>query len=180
LPFTRESARNALVRGNDWGRKEMMTRRILACAMLLPLLRNSMRTGFSLFEVLLCLALSAVCVAIALPPYAALRDRLAVHGATSSLVRALNDARSVALRLSERHAIRADTASATLLVHSVGDTVSVVPLGILFGVQLQATRDSIAYTGTGLGYGAANVTYVVQRGASAETVTVSRAGRVSR
>jgi hypothetical protein len=42
------------------------------------------------------------------------------------------------------------------------------------------TRDSIAFYPSGLGYGAANTRLIVSRGAAAETVTVSRAGRVRR
>lgn len=139
----------------------------------------SKRPAFSLVEVITLLAVLAIALLVALPPYRALADRLAVDGATSGLVRALADARSSALRSSTRYAVRADTASASLRVYSVFDSTT-LPLGALFGTSLSATRDSIAYSGTGLGYGAANVRYIVSRGSSAETVTVSRAGRVRR
>jgi prepilin-type N-terminal cleavage/methylation domain-containing protein len=136
--------------------------------------------GFSLIEVMIVVAVMAVCTMVAVPPYAAMRDGLAVDGAGSALVRALADARNAAQRRSERIAVEADTTNARLVVHSVADTLLVTDLRALFGVALRASRDSIAYSGTGLGYGAANVTYVVSRGQRADTVTVSRAGRVLR
>ena len=46
------------------------------------------------------------------------------------------------------------------------------------GVRLAATRESTAFGGDGLGYGAANLRVVVRRGAAADTVVVSRLGRV--
>ena len=70
------------------------------------------------------------------------------------------------------------TATATLAVHRGPDTLLARALGRLHGVRLSATRDSTAYAGDGLGYGAANLRLVVRRGAAAETVTVSRLGRV--
>jgi Tfp pilus assembly protein FimT len=136
--------------------------------------------GFTLVEMLLFLVLTAVVLSIAVPRYGQLRDRLAVHGASSGLMRALSDGRQAAVRLGERHAIHADTLTATLRVYSGRDTLLVAPLGQLFGVALSASRDSIAYAATGLGYGAANTRYVVARGLSAETISVSRTGRVLR
>jgi hypothetical protein len=50
----------------------------------------------------------------------------------------------------------------------------------LYGVRVTASRDSMAYDARGLGYGAANLSVVVHRGRVAETVYVSRLGRVRR
>jgi hypothetical protein len=38
----------------------------------------------------------------------------------------------------------------------------------------------MAYSASGLGFGAANMRVIVSRGASADTITVSRLGRVRR
>jgi len=38
----------------------------------------------------------------------------------------------------------------------------------------------MAYAASGLGYGASNLRVIVRRGASADTITVSRLGRVKR
>ena len=56
----------------------------------------------------------------------------------------------------------------------------VVRLGSSHGVMLSASRDSMAYAPNGLGYGAANLTIILRRGESAETIFVSRLGRVRR
>jgi hypothetical protein len=45
-------------------------------------------------------------------------------------------------------------------------------------VSLGTTRDSIVFDARGLGYGAANLTLVARRGSAAETLVVSRLGRV--
>ena len=51
-------------------------------------------------------------------------------------------------------------------------------LGHAHGVTLASSRDSLAFDVRGLGYGAANLTLVARRGRAAETLVVSRLGRV--
>jgi hypothetical protein len=46
------------------------------------------------------------------------------------------------------------------------------------GVRLAATRDSMTYYPDGLALGGANLSIVLSRGAAADTVIVSREGRV--
>ena len=46
------------------------------------------------------------------------------------------------------------------------------------GVRLGATRLELRYTPNGLGYGASNTRLTIGRGRSADTVIVSRLGRV--
>ncbi|MBK6489153.1 MAG: hypothetical protein IPF98_20405 [Gemmatimonadetes bacterium] len=128
----------------------------------------------------LVLTICGVVASIAIPSVARVRDRSAVHGATSLLVSSLADARHQAARWQRRTAIRFDTSTASAVVHAGADTLSRAPLRALFEVALSVTRDSIAFYPTGIGYGASNATLIVTRGAAAETVTVSRAGRVKR
>jgi hypothetical protein len=71
-----------------------------------------------------------------------------------------------------------DVPTARLAVHSYGDTVEVRPLAALYGISLSATRDSVTYAANAMGYGASNTRIIVARGAVAETITVSRLGRV--
>lgn len=139
-----------------------------------------MRSGFTLLETTLALVTIGVVSSVAVPAIARGRDRAAVHGATSALVSSLADARHQALRWHRRTAVRIDTSAASVVVFAGRDTLSGARLRDVFGVTLGATRDSIAFYPTGLGYGAANTRLVVTRGAAAETVTVSRAGRVKR
>lgn len=139
-----------------------------------------MRLGVTLLELTLALTIIGVISAIAIPEMARTRDRAAVHGATSALVSTLADARHQATRWQRRTAVRFDTAAATTTVHAGTDTLVRLALGDLFQVALDVTRDSIAFYPSGLGYGAANTRVVIARGAAAETVTVSRVGRVRR
>jgi prepilin-type N-terminal cleavage/methylation domain-containing protein len=139
-----------------------------------------MRRGFTLLELAITSVLIGLVALIAIPAVAHARDRAAVHGATSLLVSALADARHQALRWQRRTAVQFDTLTANTVVHAGSDTLLRVPLDSLFRVALASSRDSIAFYPTGLGYGAANTRLIVSRGAAAETVTVSRAGRVKR
>lgn len=139
-----------------------------------------MRRGFTLVEAIIALVVVGIVSSMAVPAAARARDRAAVHGATSALVSSLADARHQALRWQRRTAVRFDTVAARAVVHAGSDTLTESRLRDVFGVGLAATRDSIAFYPTGLGYGAANVRLIVERGAAAETVTVSRAGRVKR
>ncbi len=139
-----------------------------------------MRRGFTLLELAITGVLIGLVALIALPAVAHARDRAAVHGATSLLVSTLADARHQALRWQRRTAVKFDTVSANTVVHAGSDTLLRVPLDSLFRVALSSSRDSIAFYPTGLGYGAANTRLIVSRGTAAETVTVSRAGRVKR
>jgi len=139
-----------------------------------------MRLGVTLLELTLALAILGVVSSIAIPGMVRTRDRAAVHGATSALVSTLADARHQALRWQRRTAVRFDTATAATVVHAGADTLTRIPLRDIYQVSLDATRDSIAFYPSGLGYGAANTRLIVSRGAAAETLTVSRAGRVRR
>jgi hypothetical protein len=84
------------------------------------------------------------------------------------------------LSRASRTAITIDTAAASLVVRSFTDTISTRRLGSSHGVSLAASRDSMAYAPNGLGYGASNLTLILRRGTAAETVVVSRLGRVRR
>jgi 23S rRNA (cytidine1920-2'-O)/16S rRNA (cytidine1409-2'-O)-methyltransferase len=60
------------------------------------------------------------------------------------------------------------------------DTLLDLPLGARYGIALSSTRDSIAYGPTGRGYGASNTTITIRRNGAADTIVVSRLGRVRR
>jgi Tfp pilus assembly protein FimT len=136
------------------------------------------RWGYSLVELIL------VCAVIGLVSLAGARglahhlDRLAVQNAVAEAATAMARARDEALA---RHAIvsvRIDTGEATLTLRSRGDRLGRYALGHAHGVSLSTSRDSLAFDVRGLGYGAANLTLVARRGAAADTLVVSRLGRV--
>jgi prepilin-type N-terminal cleavage/methylation domain-containing protein len=138
------------------------------------------RPGFTLAEIGIVLALLGIVAGVAFPRFAGFRDQLAVRGATSSLVFALATARHSAIRRATRVAVTVDTVSAQVFVRSGPDTLEHLDLREVHGVTVEATRDSVAFSPTGLGYGAANTRLILRRGAAVDTVTVSRLGRVRR
>lgn len=139
-----------------------------------------MRTGTTLPEAIVVLCLLGILAAVAGLRVTELRDRIGVRAATTEAVATFAAARRWSLSRSVRTAVTIDTAAAALTVRSFGDTVALRRLGASHGVSLAASRDSMAYAPNGLGYGASNLTLVLRRGASAETIVVSRLGRVRR
>lgn len=136
------------------------------------------RRGTTLLELAVVCATVGLLAAIAFPRTRALLDRVRLRGAVSELATACAAARQVAILRGQTATLTVDDAAATLTVTTATDTVIHRDLQALFGVSLAATRDAIAYAPTGLGYGAANLTVVVTRGRAADTVYVSRLGRV--
>ncbi len=120
------------------------------------------------------------CVAgLVMPSVQRIRDRAAVRGAATEVVSLLSRARHLAIARRERTAVRFNRAG-NVLVFSGADTLELRDLRASHGVTLTASRDSIAYSPTGRGWGAANTTVVLRRGGASDTVVVSRLGRVRR
>jgi Tfp pilus assembly protein FimT len=126
------------------------------------------------------LAMLGLVAGIALPRFADYRDQIEVEAATNATVALLSTARHAAVRRSTVTAIAFDSTSAVITVFAVRDTIECRPLFAVHGVRLAVTRDSIAYAANGMGYGAANTRVILSRGRHADTITVSRLGRVRR
>jgi hypothetical protein len=118
--------------------------------------------------------------AIATARLGALRDRMSVRAAAEETFATFALARRWSLARATRTAIAIDTTTASLTVRTFADTIAQRKLAASHGVSMSATRDSMAYAPNGLGYGASNLSLVLRRGAAAETVFVSRLGRVRR
>ena len=136
------------------------------------------RCAYTLVELVLVLTIVALLALAGLRGLHQHLDRIAVRTAIASAADALARARDEALA---RHAVvgvRVDTGAATLTLRARGESLASYPLGRTYGVTLSTSRDSIAFDVRGLGYGAANLTLVARRGAAADTLVVSRLGRV--
>lgn len=137
-----------------------------------------MRHGATLLEIVLALSLAAVAMAMALPAFTRLLDGMAVRGATAEARALFGTARHVAIHRAAPVTVELDTVRARIVVRATGDTIRTRDLGAVHGVRFTATRATTVYAASGLGYGASNLTLVIRRGAAAETLTVSRLGRV--
>lgn len=138
------------------------------------------RRGHTLVELVVGMGLAAVVLAIAVPSVARPLDRAAVHAATRDLAGALAAARDHAVATGRRTAVRLDPVRGRVVVHAGADTLERHNLATTWGVRLATSRESTAYAPNALGWGTANLTARITRGAAADTLTVSRLGRVSR
>jgi prepilin-type N-terminal cleavage/methylation domain-containing protein len=139
-----------------------------------------MRHGTTVPELVVVITVLGILASVAITRTTALRDRMSVRSAATEAVATFGVARRWSLSRAARTAVTVDTANATLTVRSYTDTVARRHLGSSHGVSLFASRDSMAYAPNGLGYGAANLTIILRRGESADTIFVSRLGRVRR
>jgi prepilin-type N-terminal cleavage/methylation domain-containing protein len=136
------------------------------------------RRGASLPELIAVIAVTAILLAIAIPRLRHSAERGAVRGAVSDVVAQLSAARQLAVSRRGGVSVTIDRAGAAVHIVAGGDTLASRRLGQIYGVTVTSTRDSLGYDARGLGLGAANLTFVVVRGMTADTVVVSRLGRV--
>jgi len=138
-----------------------------------------MRSGFTVPELLIVLAVTAILTGLALPAALGLRDRITVRLAAVDAARALADARTIALTAARRTAVRIDARTNTLTVYAGADTIRTLRLDE-YGVRLRTTRDSVAFGPTGIGWGAATATITLTRGTASTALAISRIGRIRR
>ena len=139
-----------------------------------------MRSGMTLIEVGVSVGILGLMAGLTFPRFGSYRDRVAVDAAASSTMSLIATARHAALRRATRTAVQLDSSTVTVLVVAGPDTIARRPLGEVHGVVFSTSRDSIAFSGTGLGYGAANTQIIIRRGSAADTIAVSRLGRARR
>ena len=136
------------------------------------------RAGTSMPELLAVLVLTAIILGIAVPRIRLAAERTAVRGAVAEVVTTLSTARQLAVARGGGVSVSIDTSAGAIRVLFHGDTVLTRALAATFGITLRSSRDSLAYDARGLGSGAANLTFLLLRGTTADTVVVSRLGRV--
>jgi type II secretory pathway pseudopilin PulG len=134
----------------------------------------------TLIEVGITVGILGLMAGLTFPRFGSYRDRIAVDAATSSTLSLLATARHAALRRATRTAIHLDSSLGTVFVVAGVDTIERRPLREVHQVEFSASRDSIAFTPSGLGFGAANTQIIVRRGGAADTISVSRLGRARR
>lgn len=133
--------------------------------------------GFTLLEVLIVCALISIAAGIAVPRIRWFADALAVDAAAREVTSLFAFGRLVALR--DRGAeIAIDSMSLRLTSH--GRLVRDRRLSADHGVRVRTTVSLVRYAATGIGLGLSNGTLYITRGAAADTIVISRLGRVRR
>ena len=137
-----------------------------------------MRLGFTVVELMITLCIVAILSTIALPRVQGLLDSIHVRGAVVEIESTFGAARHIAIARGAQTVVDIDTARRIISV-SVGEiALRQREVGAVHDVTLGATRTRMSYAATGMGYGAANLSVVVRRNSAADTVFVSRLGRV--
>jgi len=137
-----------------------------------------MRHAFTVVELTITLCILSVLSAIAVPWAGTLLDRVHVRGAVLEIESVFSAARHIAIARSALSTVEIDTAGGTIDVRVDGESVKTAMIAIDHDVRIGATRTQMSYSPTGFGYGAANLSVVVQRRSAADTVFVSRLGRL--
>jgi len=144
----------------------------------MPFVRVRHRRGLTLVELCLVLSVIGLTTAIAVRQLGLYLDRAAARAAVVEAGALVARARDEAVAQRRPASIRFDTGADALELRMGGAMIARAALGHAHGVSLAANRDSIAYDVRGLGYGAANVTLVARRGRVADSLVVSRLGRI--
>ena len=136
------------------------------------------RDGLTLIELCLVLTIIGLTMLIASRQLMLYLDRTAARAAVAEAASVVVRARDEAVAQHAMTSVSFDTITAALVLRARGAPISRTALGHAHGVTLSTNRDSLAFDVRGLGYGAANLTMVARRGRAAETLVVSRLGRV--
>lgn len=126
----------------------------------------------------MALAIMAILLGIAAPRLGTLRDRASVRSAATELMAILSSARRAAMLRSTGAMVVIDEGRSTASVIVGADTILAHDAGSELGVTITATRDTVLYGPSGRGWGASNTSIIVARGRWADTIFVSRLGRV--
>lgn len=134
--------------------------------------------GYTVVELVVVLTLAAIVMGIAFPRGLLMLDRLSVQSAAADVRATLHSARSLALAGRTSVAVDIDGPGGVLRIRRGPAIVLTRNIASSHGVRMEQSRDSLAFGPLGLGRGAANLSIVVRRRAAAETVFVSRMGRI--
>jgi prepilin-type N-terminal cleavage/methylation domain-containing protein len=138
----------------------------------------ALRHGLTLVELCLVLTIIGLVSSIAVRQLGLYLDRAAARAAVVEAAALVARARDEAVAQRTPMSVRFDTVADALELRTGGVVLSRAALGHAHGVSLSVNRDSLAYDLRGLGYGAANLTLVARRGRAAESLVVSRLGRL--
>jgi hypothetical protein len=127
---------------------------------------------------LVVLLIAAVLLALAGVRISDAADRAAIRGAIADAAAVIATARNASIHRRQPIAVSIDTVRGIITVHADTALLLQRDLWTLYAVRLSASRDSMAFDAHGLGIGAANLSLIVRRQRSVDTLFVSRLGRL--
>jgi prepilin-type N-terminal cleavage/methylation domain-containing protein len=140
-----------------------------------------MLRGLSLLELLVVLAIFASILATLVPVTGPVLDRLAVSQSVTDIATVVSVARWSAVAHGSTVRIQFSQDSLVAVFEGASDSVFLtLPGPARRGVRLAVSRPVIRFWPNGTGFGAANTTLVLTRGRAADSLAVSRLGRVRR
>lgn len=136
------------------------------------------RRGATLIELTIAATIISILTGITLLRAGRFLDSIAVRGAVTEIQSMFSLARHVAISRGAQSTLLIDESAGAITIQSGSEIVRTREVGAAHRVTLSTNRNSITYSPIGVGYGAANFSLVVSRGAVADTIVVSRLGRV--
>jgi prepilin-type N-terminal cleavage/methylation domain-containing protein len=138
--------------------------------------------GFTLLELMVVICIAAVLAGLWAPRAARVLDWIETDSAARDVTTAIAVTRHGAVMQSTRArlVISADTLRIERLTAQGWELWRRHPGPASHGVRLETSNPILVFGPTGMGWGASNTTIVLRRGSQAETITMSRVGRVKR
>ena len=149
--------------------------------------RSRLRRGFSIIELLVVLVVSGIVMRMALPRFAAMRDRMALRSAKQQMAAYLVTARASAIRRSATAVFSVSNSTISARVKlpdgsqtSLGGTVPLVSArGVTVSPGGSSTPDEIAYDSRGMANLPSTHVYVLTRNSKKDSICVSRLGLIA-
>lgn len=136
--------------------------------------------GFTLPELALVLAIVGILASLALVPAGRAVDQASVRAASDEIASAIAAARQLALMRGAFVTATIDTVDGRIAIETEGELTRTRELEAIHHVSLSATRTTIRFAPNGLGHGVSNLRIIARRRTAADTIFVSRTGRVRR
>jgi prepilin-type N-terminal cleavage/methylation domain-containing protein len=137
-----------------------------------------MRHGFTLPEILLLLAVLGLCLGIALPRVAALRDSVMVDQEARAIIAAHRRSRMLSITRSRPAVLQIDPDSMSVRVAGDAQDAWRARGPSANGVTLEGPARRMTFSPLGYTTGLSNATFRLSRGEARRTIVVSRLGRV--
>jgi prepilin-type N-terminal cleavage/methylation domain-containing protein len=137
-----------------------------------------MKSGFTLPEVALALAVAGLLLGIALPRFTVLKQEVAIEQTAQSLVSAHRRARTLAITAGHPAILSVAERSLRITLGGAAQPHWLAPGPLDQGVSITGTPRDITFSPLGITTGLSNATFRLSLGSSTRTVVISRLGRI--